>query len=461
MLTALALRRMRRLNAATRHAIWWFALVAVVLLPILQIGAITPIASLPQRLDEPPIGHAPFVLSAFPGWVILCALAIWLGTAIAGWMRIWAGLRLLVGLRQQSRPFDEGRQARLLMWTSVRQSGRRPCLRVADLAGGACALGLWRPTILISKGLFSALDDEALDQIVMHEHAHLARFDDWSRLAQAIIASVAGLHPAVRFINHQIDLEREAACDDRVVSRTGAAKQYAACLADAAAVSIGSFETAVVPGAIGSPPPLFARIGRLLEPGRYRSPRPARAVCFVGVVLFVGVVIASKSLRPVVMFLDSRSEAAPDPVAPSLESQRQHPIATNQEVGPHGAGTVVRVGSSQAGPVIQRSPRRPPALSVARAQTDDRPAASHARTIEASEAPPLESGRLEHAYDARASADVARPPAMPAIAVTPGTNAPWSRVADAGKAIGGGAKRSGVAIGGFFARAGKAIAKTF
>ena len=41
---------------------------------------------------------------------------------------------------------------------------------------GACALGLsGRPVILLSTRLMAALDPDELDQIVMHEHAQLAR----------------------------------------------------------------------------------------------------------------------------------------------------------------------------------------------------------------------------------------------------------------------------------------------
>ena len=68
----------------------------------------------------------------------------------------------------------------------------------------------------------------------MHEHAHLARYDDWLRMLQSTVTAFCGLHPAVHFISTRIDLEREAACDDRVVSQTGAADRYASCLANAA-----------------------------------------------------------------------------------------------------------------------------------------------------------------------------------------------------------------------------------
>ena len=102
---------------------------------------------------------------------------------------------------------------------------------------GACALGLGRPVILVSRSVADALSDESLDEIVMHEQAHLDRYDDWSQLLLAVVGSLAGLHPAVRFLARRLDVDREAACDDRVVSCTGAARRYASSLLTVAAAS--------------------------------------------------------------------------------------------------------------------------------------------------------------------------------------------------------------------------------
>lgn len=480
LLTALALRWMTRANAATRHAIWWFALVAIVLLPVVQIvasGTMLPSASSTQTPDELPIASAVVVVPAISGWIALLTIALWFATTIAAVVRIAAGLRLLVRLKRQSRPFDADREARLPMWMSVRRSGRRPELRVTDIVCGACALGPGRPAILISERLLSALDDEAVDQIVMHEYAHLSRFDDWSRLAQAIITTVAGLHPAVRFIGRQIDLEREAACDDLVVSRTGAAHRYAACLADAAAIAIASFDAAVIPGAIGSRPMLCARVGRLLGPRRSATPRLARALCIAGVLLFAGIVFASKDAAPVVMFLDARAagnNAALDPVvSPATASPlRESRIGRSLEALPLDASRQAPLTSTRARPVAKRSRRAspPPAVVVAMEQVHPAPAgasrAAQSRTLDISDSTELLDARpLEHAYTAPAGAPYrARSPDAPAPRVAPVTvtsDAPWTGAADAGVAIGSGAKRAGLAIGGFFTRAGRAVGKSF
>src|SRR2546426_548966 len=202
--TAIALGRMPRLNAATRHAIWWFALGAVLVLPLVQPDALVRLSATvptgPQPLWFPTRVVA--VLPA-PDWLITCAIAIWLGTAVAGLVSIASGIRRLVSLKARSEPLPRARHSRLAMWSSLRDPGPRPDLRVSDEARGASALGLGRPAILLSRAWVDALSDEDLDQIVMHEHAHLARHDDWLRLLQSVIGSVAGLHPAVRFALHR------------------------------------------------------------------------------------------------------------------------------------------------------------------------------------------------------------------------------------------------------------------
>jgi len=426
-LTTIVLRGMSRVSAATRYAIWWLALAAVVALPIAT-------ASSPHA--EEPIASAVVVAPAVASWIVSSVIAIWALTVIAGAVRLGAAVHRVARLRRDSRPFDAEREARLTMWMSVREARRRPALRIADMASGACALGLARPAIVVSRRVADALDAAAVDQIVMHEHAHLMRFDDWSRLAQVIIACVVGLHPAVRFITRQIDLEREAACDDLVVSRTGAAKQYAVCLADAAAISIGAFDATLAPSAIGSSSMLTARVARLLDPRRLRASRPAIGCCAAAVLGFAAFVFVSRDFTPIVTAMASRAATVLD--SAELRWTGRFDVPDNS----------VPLSPKRAKPVVKRARRTNNGPLPATTSP-----ALQARTVDVdTTTAPLDSRPLEHSYHAPASTPYsARPPDA----------APWTRTANAGIAIGSSAKRSGVAIGGFFTRAGKAIGKNF
>jgi hypothetical protein len=98
------------------------------------------------------------------------------------------------------------------------------------------AVGPWQPCIILPAHLLDALESAEIDhsayhQIGLHEAAHIARFDDYALLIERTIEALFALHPAVRWITRQIDLEREIACDDFVVEVTRRPRSYASCLA--------------------------------------------------------------------------------------------------------------------------------------------------------------------------------------------------------------------------------------
>jgi beta-lactamase regulating signal transducer with metallopeptidase domain len=65
----------------------------------------------------------------------------------------------------------------------------------------------------------------------LHELAHLRRYDDWTNLAQKLVKALFFFHPAVWWIEKQVSLEREMACDDAVLAETASPRAYAECLA--------------------------------------------------------------------------------------------------------------------------------------------------------------------------------------------------------------------------------------
>jgi hypothetical protein len=66
--------------------------------------------------------------------------------------------------------------------------------------------------------------------ILLHELAHVQRWDDWTNLAQKIVRAVFFFHPAVWWIESRLMLEREMACDDIVLAQTASPRAYASSL---------------------------------------------------------------------------------------------------------------------------------------------------------------------------------------------------------------------------------------
>ena len=136
------------------------------------------------------------------------------------------------------------------------------------------AAGLFRPAILLPERLLAELDDDELDQIRMHETAHLLRRDDIALLLQRSLEALFALHPVVRWITRRIDLEREIACDDAVIAATHSARSYAECLAHLAEKTFVQRSVALAQAAIGKMRQVSTRVAQILDSDRSTNSAP-------------------------------------------------------------------------------------------------------------------------------------------------------------------------------------------
>ncbi|MQA31413.1 MAG: hypothetical protein GEU82_16530 [Luteitalea sp.] len=467
-ITAAAVRAMPRLNAATRHAIWWLALAAVLAIPVAH-GLAAIATGTPSAPDLTPLDAAgALMLPAIPDGVVACAVAIWAMTAAVGALRVARSCHALGRLKRASSPFDRSREARLPLWVAARNGGHRAAeLRTSDGMTGACALGLGRPVILVSRSMTDAVNDESLDEIVMHEQAHLDRYDDWSQLLQAVVGSLAGLHPAVRFLARRMDVDREAACDDRVVSRTGATRRYASSLLAAAAASSptagGVASTAGVPTATTTASALRVRVGRLLDPRRDRGARLASATSLVSVTALALAVVMSTQLAPAVIFLEAVAVNAPAAAVQAIEVRRAPAPRTKVNAIAVGLTPPQRHMSPRVTRPRQSGPSEPAVHPFAGTQeTPDAPPTVplDSRVIAADVNVPVLAVPLPSAPPV-GIASAPTPVAPPWDAVRASTTSAASGAARAAVATAAHARSAGVSIGRFFTRAGKVVAKDF
>jgi hypothetical protein len=222
--------------------------------------------------------------------------------AAVGFIRLGRDWVRIVRLKRACRPFDSGREERLVQWQKARADGRRAQLMVSDRLSGASMLGMFRPCIAISRDLVALLNDHELDQIVLHELGHVRRRDDWARLLQAGIACIAGLHPAVWVIGRAIDLEREAACDEWAVARTGQARAYAASLVRVAESRSRHRAAMLAPALLGAEHHLAKRVDRVLDSRRWPhvGSRRSRLVALTGAAGLVASAFPIQELPPLI-----------------------------------------------------------------------------------------------------------------------------------------------------------------
>ena len=128
---------------------------------------------------------------------------------------------------------------------------------------------------------------------MLHELAHIRRWDDWTNLAQKLIEAILPIQPAMYWIGHRMSIEREMACDDWVVATTGTAKPYAASLTKVAELSQWGHAGVLAVGATGNRSQLFSRVHHMLDRTRNAAPKLALgplgvAIVAVGILIYVG-----------------------------------------------------------------------------------------------------------------------------------------------------------------------------
>ncbi len=109
---------------------------------------------------------------------------------------------------------------KVLMTSKVR-------LGLSDEIDSPLLWGVFRLTILLPADIAEWTTPNERSAMIQHELAHVERLDPFVNLFQAALRVVFFFHPLVRFGCRQLSLERELACDDRVVALGANAKTYA------------------------------------------------------------------------------------------------------------------------------------------------------------------------------------------------------------------------------------------
>ncbi len=131
-------------------------------------------------------------------------------------------------------------------------------------------VGIVRPVILLPPGLVLGLGPEQVEMLLLHELAHVRRWDNLVNLLQRTVESLLFFHPAVWLVSRWVRQEREHCCDDLVLRRTADRPAYAETLlvvAHSIHQSGADGLSPVTAGGIASCPAsghLRSRIGRIL-----------------------------------------------------------------------------------------------------------------------------------------------------------------------------------------------------
>ena len=88
--------------------------------------------------------------------------------------------------------------------------------------------GTWRPTITIPKGLSGQLTPAEFEGVLLHELAHVRRFDNLTAVFVHAVVCLFWFHPLLWRVERRLTVERERACDETVIACDVKPQVYAA-----------------------------------------------------------------------------------------------------------------------------------------------------------------------------------------------------------------------------------------
>ena len=420
-----ALKLLPRVNASTRYVIWWCAFAVLMWLgwsTSPYTGSFLTISSDPvaTQVSAPSL----FEVTPFPQWLIAFIFVAWGAGASFKLLSILPGLHGLHRLKDSCGPVLETIETRLPLWLEQKRIGRPAQLMICNGLSNAAVLGFRQPYIAFPARLLDIVSAEELDQILLHEYGHVQRRDDWTRLAQALLEAALWMHPAARWISTELNLEREVACDDWVVSKTRAALAYAGCLSRVAEHHQTQAAASLLPALFSRTPDVVRRVDRLLNPKRNATRKLSFAAAGVGICIMS----ASAAHLRALPLIGEVSAALVAPEAPAL----------------------IRATLSTL-----RAPATPQVMSAAAATNSMRRPAQHDPGVPSAATTAAPVTATLPIVDARSFPAIDTPEPARVLPQTSPTG--WRFGATIGQAT----RKAGAAVGGSVTKAGASIAKSF
>ena len=178
------------------------------------------------------------------------------------------------------------------LWTELSQVAKQielrrvPRLRISDETDGPFAIGTWRPTIVLPRGLAEELQADQLTIVLAHELAHIRRRDLLLGWFETLVSIVWWFHPALWWLRRSLRQTREDCCDDLLLARELAQpERYCETLIEAASRQHSRLAEPLVLGFVHREHPTARRIRRLMDASLFRADRLRYPALFLVVLI--------------------------------------------------------------------------------------------------------------------------------------------------------------------------------
>jgi beta-lactamase regulating signal transducer with metallopeptidase domain len=311
---------LRRRSAATRHFVWTLTMVsalllapATLLLPSIDLPVLTKLAPTEHVVSDPkspPLAKrlsptAPAIEErvsppspSAPPSTTTTLLVIWLGGALLLLARYAIGHLGLARLAARAVAVRDAEWIALLGAIAKQSRVRRPiALAESDEIGAPITWRATRPLILVPNEA-AAWTQERRRVVLLHEVAHISRFDYVTQLAASATCALYWAHPLAWLAARHMRAASEQAADDHVIAAGTLPTDYATHLLNVARSARSLRLSGAVAIGMARKSTLEGRMLALLDDTRDRQ-TTSRAARLVAGVAGLTALIAVAAIRPV------------------------------------------------------------------------------------------------------------------------------------------------------------------
>jgi TonB family protein len=320
---------LRGKSAALRHVIWCLGFAGLLALPILSV--VLPVFSLPIRdvIDVPDfvfkmtahqqhiVAHPGAGRSGYPetsggtlgDWRVVLML-VWAAGCTASLAQMIAGWIAIRGLKQRAKRFE----ARCFNDLATLMEVRRGVAILETLPGSMpMSAGILQPTIFLPSDA-ETWCDERLRMVMLHELAHVRRWDGASHLMARTALALYWWNPLAWAVWGEFLKERERAADDLVLRAGAVRPEYAGHLLEIARSMQIQPVYAWASIAMAARSQLEGRLSAILDSARDRQ-TPRREAVLAAVVIALAVIVPLAEMR------GQTEQAGPDATMQRLAHQ--------------------------------------------------------------------------------------------------------------------------------------------
>jgi beta-lactamase regulating signal transducer with metallopeptidase domain len=295
--------------------------------------------------------------------VAFWTLAVWGTVAGALLLPLLVGLAAVARLVRAARPFADPEWSDRLRDLSAALGVDRP-VRLLCAGPGAMpmAVGLLRPAILLPQEA-DTWPEEKRRAVLLHELAHVARRDCLTHALARVALALHWFNPLAWVALRQMRIERERACDDRVLIAGERASAYADHLLDIARTMHTDTFTSVAAITMAKQSQLEGRLLAVLDPkqSRYALTRWAVIAAIVGATALLLPLAATKV-----------TSAPPVADTPAAIWEQAKPVLPTQRLFDRGSRWIPR-WMQQPQPPFKLDPSDPVETCAAIAQRGNTP----------------------------------------------------------------------------------------